>query len=118
VYHPQSNGVVERANDIIFIGIKKNIAEQSKGKWVDELPKVIWSHNTVESRAIKFSPFNLLYGKEAMTPEEIKFGSWRTENTTHEDMVATVDIIETVKLQAANNLNKYQDETRGGRIRR
>jgi hypothetical protein len=32
-------------------------------------------------------------------------------NTTLEDMAATIDIIETVKLQAATNLNKYQDET-------
>lgn len=41
VYHPQSNGAVERANGIIFAGIKKNITEQPKGKWVDELPRVI-----------------------------------------------------------------------------
>jgi hypothetical protein len=41
VYHPQSNGAVERANGIIFFGIRKNITEQPKGKWVDELPKVI-----------------------------------------------------------------------------
>ena len=41
VYHPQLNGAVERANGIIFTGIKKNIIEQPKGKWVDELPKVI-----------------------------------------------------------------------------
>ena len=66
VYHPQSNGAVERANGIIFSGIKKNITEQPKGKWVDELPKVTWSHNTMESRATKFTPFKLLYGEEAM----------------------------------------------------
>jgi hypothetical protein len=75
VYHPQSNGAVEQATGIIFTGIKKNIIEQSKDKWVDELPKVIWSHNTAESRATKFSPLKLLYGQEAMTSEEIKFGS-------------------------------------------
>ena len=32
VYHPQSNGAVERANGIIFAGIKKNITELPKGK--------------------------------------------------------------------------------------
>ena len=32
VYHPQSNGAVERANGIIFTSIKKNIAELPKGK--------------------------------------------------------------------------------------
>ena len=48
VYHPQSNGVVERANGVIFTGIKKNITELPKGKWTDELPRVLWSHNTME----------------------------------------------------------------------
>ena len=78
VYHPQSNRAVERANGIIFTGIKKNITELPKGKWADELPKVIWSHNTTESRATKFTPFKLLYGEEAVTLEEIKLKSWRT----------------------------------------
>ena len=64
VYHPQSNGAVERANDLIFTGIKINITEQPKGKWVDELPKVIWSHNTTESWATKFTPSKLLYAKK------------------------------------------------------
>jgi hypothetical protein len=44
---------------------------------VDELPKVIWSHNTTVSRATGFTPFRLLFGTEAMTPEEIKNESMR-----------------------------------------
>jgi hypothetical protein len=39
VYHPQSNGAVERANGLIFSGIKKSLFAQNKGKWVDELPR-------------------------------------------------------------------------------
>ena len=49
VYHPQSNDAAERANSIIFACIKKNITELSKGKWTDELPRELWSHNTMES---------------------------------------------------------------------
>jgi hypothetical protein len=45
----------------------------AKGKWADELPKVVWVHNTTVSRSTNFSPIKLLYGEEAMTPEEIKF---------------------------------------------
>ena len=78
VNHPQSNGAVERANGIIFAGIKKNITELPKGKWADKLPRVIWSHNTTESRTTKFTPFKLLYGEEAVTPAEIKRKSRRT----------------------------------------
>jgi hypothetical protein len=44
-----------------------------KGKWADELPKVVWVHNTIVSRSTNFFPFKLLYGEEAMTPEEIQF---------------------------------------------
>ena len=61
---------MERANDTIFAGIKKNITELPKGKWADELQRVIWSHNTTESRATKFTPFKLLYGEEVVTPEK------------------------------------------------
>jgi len=96
---------------IIFSGIKKNITEQPKGKWVDELPKVIWSHNTTESRATKCTPFKLLYGEEAMTPEKLRHGSYRIE-APDEDIKPTIDTIEAIKTQAAINLGRYQEETR------
>lgn len=43
---------VERANGIVFTAIKKTLLDQKKGKWEEELPKVVWSHNTTESRAL------------------------------------------------------------------
>jgi hypothetical protein len=79
IYHPQSNGVVERVNRLIFSEIKKCLYDQRKGKWIDELPRVIWSHNTTVSRAIGFTPFLLLFGTEEMTPEEIKNGFENSE---------------------------------------
>jgi hypothetical protein len=71
VYHPQSNGAVERANTLIFTPIKKIIESQTKGKWTEELLRAVWSHNTSIYRATKFTPFKLLYGEEPVTPEEI-----------------------------------------------
>jgi hypothetical protein len=35
VYHTQSNGVVEHANDKIFSAIKKRLLDDKKGKWAD-----------------------------------------------------------------------------------
>ena len=48
-----------------------------KEKWVEELPKVVWSHNTTTSRTTGFTLFKLLYGEEAMLPKEIKHQSLR-----------------------------------------
>jgi IS30 family transposase len=41
VRHPESNGLVERANGIIMTGIMKLIFIQPRGKWPDELIKVV-----------------------------------------------------------------------------
>jgi transposase InsO family protein len=41
VRHPESNGLVERAYGIIMTGIMKLIFNQPRGKWPDELIKVV-----------------------------------------------------------------------------
>jgi transposase InsO family protein len=118
VYHPQSNGAVERANGLIFSGIKKCLFDQKKGKWVDELPKVIWSHNTTVSRATGFTPFRLLLGTEAMTPEEIKNESMRVlkaKEIEEIDEKVEKDMIKLRILEATENIEKYQKETRAWR---
>jgi hypothetical protein len=46
VRHPESNGLVERANGIIMMGIMKLIFNQLREKWPDELIKVVWSVRT------------------------------------------------------------------------
>jgi hypothetical protein len=115
MYHPQSNGAVERANGLIFSGIKKCLFDQKKDKWVDELPKVIWSHNTTVSRAAGFTPFLLLFGTEAMTPEEIKNESMRVlkaKEIEEVDQKVEKDMIELTILEAAENIEKYQKETK------
>jgi transposase InsO family protein len=75
VRHPESNGLVERANGIIMTRIMKLIFKQPRGKWPDKLIKVVWIHNTTTSGSTGFTPFKLLFGDEAITPEEAKAGS-------------------------------------------
>jgi hypothetical protein len=118
LYHPQSNGAVERENGLIFSGIKKCLFDQKKGKWVDELPKVIRSHNTTVSRATGFTPFRLLVDTEAMTPEEIKNESMRVMKAKEIEKVdkkVEKDMIELSVLEAAKNIEKYQKETKAWR---
>jgi ribonuclease HI len=113
VRHPESNGLVERANSIIMTGIMKLIFNQPRGKWPDELIKVVWSHNTTISRSTGFTPFKLLFGDEAITPEEAKAGSIRTVASAEDEANYSVekDTIEGTRLQAVENINKYQAET-------
>jgi hypothetical protein len=113
VRHPESNGLVERANGIIMTGIMKLIFNQPKGKWPNELIKVVWSHNTIASRSTGFTPFKLLFGDEAITPEEAKTRSIRTIASAEDeaDYQVTKDTIEGNRLQAIEHINKYQAKT-------
>jgi hypothetical protein len=113
VRHPESNGLVKRANGIIMTGIMRLIFNLSRGKWLEELIKVVWSHNTTVSRSTGFTPFKLLFGDKAITPEEAKMGSIRTTASTEDeaDYHVAKDTIEGVRLQAVENINKYQAET-------
>lgn len=41
VWHPQSNGAVERANGNILTTLNKRLVDAPWGTWVDELPAVL-----------------------------------------------------------------------------
>jgi hypothetical protein len=114
VYHPQSNGVVERANGKIFTTIKKRLLDDKKGKWADHLPEAVWALNTTECQATRFTPFRLLYGSEAMTPQEIKHGSPRTSASAVPDVdePTSKDLIDGDRVFALQALNKYQTQTK------
>jgi IS30 family transposase len=72
VYHPQSNGAVERANALIFEAIKKILDGEKKGKLEEVMPRAVQNHNTTVCRATNFKPFRLLFEEKAVLPEEIK----------------------------------------------
>jgi hypothetical protein len=116
IRHPQSNGLIERANVIILQGISRRLHGRPKGKWAEELTSVIWSHNTSKSRATKFTPFKLLFSEEAVLPKEITHKSPRVtlvKDRPHsqDEEQLTKDLAEEFRCQAVNNLRIYQDET-------
>jgi transposase InsO family protein len=78
--HVQSNGQVECSNGMILQGLKPRIFDRLKpyaGKWVKEMPLVIWALCTTLSRAMGHTPFFLVYGSEAiLTTEEEHKSFW------------------------------------------
>ncbi|GKF17366.1 reverse transcriptase domain-containing protein, partial [Tanacetum coccineum] len=65
VKHPQSNGLVEKANRSLDEGIKARLGEGNKN-WIKELPHVIWAHRTMIKSSHGDTPFSLTYGTEAV----------------------------------------------------
>ena len=104
---------MERANRVIFSAIAKTLFNLRKGKWVKELLRVVWSHNTIPSRTTGFTPFKLLYGEEAMLPKEAKHQSLRiVKQALAEDEDYSKETIKGTRLEAVENITKYQDQTK------
>ena len=57
--------------------MKKRL-RQSKGKWVEELPAVLWTYRTTPKHSTGLSPFHLAFGTEAVLPTEIMIPTSRT----------------------------------------
>ncbi|GJS91349.1 reverse transcriptase domain-containing protein [Tanacetum coccineum] len=58
VKHPQSNGLVERANRSLGEGIKARLGEGNKN-WIEEIPHVLWAHRTMIKSSNGDTPFSL-----------------------------------------------------------
>ena len=76
--YPQSNGQAETTNKTLITALKKRL-EQAKGKWVEELPGVLWAYRTTPGRSTGNTPFTLAYGMKAVIPTEIGLPTIRTE---------------------------------------
>ena len=76
--YPQGNGQAEATNKVIVSGLKKRL-DDGKGKWVDELPHVLWTYRTTLRRSIGETPFSMTYGAEAVITLELGFPTLRTD---------------------------------------
>ena len=68
--YTQSNGQTEATNKTLLTTLKKRL-EEAKGKWVDELPRVLWAYRMTPGWPIGTTPFALTYGIEAIIPTKI-----------------------------------------------
>ena len=75
--YPQSNGLAEASNKTLLTALKKRL-DSAKGKWVDELPEVLWAYRTIARKPTSMSPFTITYGMEVIIPTEIGMLTIRT----------------------------------------
>ena len=109
--YPQSNGQAEATNKTLITALKKKL-EQAKGKWVEELPDVLWAYRTTPGRPTGNTPFALAYGMDAVIPIEIGLPTIRTEAAKQDDasmeLGRNLDWTDEVRESAAIRLANYQ----------
>jgi hypothetical protein len=75
-YYAQANGQAKASNQILIKIIKKKFKENLR-KWHSILSETLWSYRMARHGSTKCSPYELVYGYEAILPWEINLGSRR-----------------------------------------
>ena len=73
-YYPQANGLVEAINKVLVTMIKQIIGIH-KLNWHTILFSTLWAYRTSAKKSIGFTPFQLVYGLEAVLPIECEIPS-------------------------------------------
>ncbi|XP_049328588.1 gypsy retrotransposon integrase-like protein 1 [Astyanax mexicanus] len=92
-YHPQTNGLVERLNGTIQRALGKMVDEKPNN-WDLYLDAVMFGLRTKKQLTTRFSPFFLMFGREARYPAEVPEDyqvDATVENVLSEELVA-IDI--------------------------
>ena len=86
-----TRGVTERANGMILDALKKRLyqkEEKHPGRWLKELPAVVWGLHTQSSHSTSVSLYFLVYSSEAILPVDIAFLAPRVEHYNEEQATA------------------------------
>jgi hypothetical protein len=76
LYYVQANGQAEASNNVLIKNIKKRIKDNPR-RWHEKLSEALWAHRTSRHGATKVTPFELVYGQEAVLPVEVGLQSLR-----------------------------------------
>jgi hypothetical protein len=75
-YYAQANDQAESSNKTLIKLIKKKI-EENPQKWHEVLSETLWAHHISKNSATKVTPFELVYGQEAILPVEVNLDALR-----------------------------------------
>ena len=97
-HHPQCNGMVERLNGTLKT-ILSNISQDFKSQWVQVLQAAVFAYNTSVSEATGYTPYFLLYGREALTPGDSLASSAALSDVDAADPVSAwvADLLENLR---------------------
>ena len=115
--YPQGNGQAKAVNKVIVGGLKKRL-DDAKGKWVEELPFVLWTYRTTPRTSTRETPFSMIYGAKVVIPLETLFPKLRTSSFTPSGndglLGKSLDLIEERRENAMVQLAYYQQKLKQG----
>ncbi|MGH0149802.1 UNVERIFIED_CONTAM: hypothetical protein FKN15_016115 [Acipenser sinensis] len=111
VYHPQSDGLVERFNQTLKSMLRRFVTQEQK-HWASLLPYLLFAVREVPQSSTGFSPFELLYGRQPRGILDLLREGWEEHKGSSKNVVKYVlllrDRLDLVGRLAQDNLRAAQ----------
>jgi hypothetical protein len=111
-YYALANGQAKASNKVLIKIIKKRIKDNPR-RCNEKLSKVLWAHRTSRHDATKVTPFELVYGQEALLPIEIGLENLRVTGQDslsakeyHELMMDKIDDVPESQFKALEEIER------------
>jgi hypothetical protein len=111
-YYAQGNGQAEASKKVMIKIIKKSIKDNPR-RWHEKLSEVLWAHRTSRHGATKVTPFEIVYGQEAVLPVEIGLQNLRitrqdslSAKEYHELMMDKIDDVPESRFKALEEIER------------
>ncbi|MCO5555446.1 hypothetical protein L7F22_008991 [Adiantum nelumboides] len=110
-YYPQCNGMNERFNGELIRMLTK-MPQSNVKTWDLELPCALWAYRTAIKTGTGFSPFHLVFGKEALLPIEVEIPALKMmlkfEEENHDALKERLLYLQCLQLDRALALEHYE----------
>ncbi|MCO5554435.1 hypothetical protein L7F22_007965 [Adiantum nelumboides] len=118
-YYPQCNGLVEKVNGMICKIITKHVEDKAQ-KWNQHLDATLWAYRTSFKASLGYTPFQLVYGQEALLPIEVELSSLRVlqarEGGPKEKVKQRILALEKLELDREEAILHYVNQAEKRRI--
>ena len=94
VYHPQTDGLVERFNQTLKKMLKKLVDVDGRD-WDQLIPYVLFSIREVPQASTGFSPFELLYGRQPRGLLDIAKEAWESQPCPQRSVIEHIERLQT-----------------------
>ena len=108
-YRPQSNGLAEASVKRTKAALMSLVTDYPSIPWYHLLPYALISIRSTVNAATKYSPFELLYGRQMRLPltSQLQYSQYTLDPDTHNYRMA---LWKTVLEKAATNIESYQQK--------
>ena len=103
-YHPQANGLCERLNHTLADMLSMYVDADHKN-WDEVLPYVTFAYNISKQESTRYTPFYLLYGREAVLPTDLSFD-------VESNMYVATESNQDYAVRITKNLTEAREEVR------